>query len=484
MTGGVQGEVHPVVLRIWLARLGSVEAAARFFRADPDDVGPPSTLPGLARAADRIAAAVRGGERITVFGHDDPDGITSCAVMVETLEALGAAPRPYIPDRNVEGHGLYDDLVRSFASAGTKLLVTTDGCSTNAAEAGLARSLGMDVVVTDHHVIAEGRAAVPGLVNPMADPAAAKRLGDLTGAGVAWLLAKELFARAKRPRADAEKLLDLVALGTIADHGDVSRSNRPLVVQGLAACAVGRRPAVAEAARRAAVADPFAEIEARRLAAVFAAIPSVRGESRGLSALLGRDAWREDVAALAEAEARTRRELDEAVRSARAAARQAGVYAGAPAVLRIEAAAGRALGAVATALSADTQRPAAALVQQNGAVIGELRAPDGVHLVEVLGGMRELFESWGGHRRAAGFSAAAAKFAEIERRLAAALDVPAAPEPPREPEAKVWAADVDDHLLGSLAAARPFSRGNPEPVLAVDGEPRGAEELLAHGTAK
>lgn len=480
----MDGAVHPVVLRMWQARLGSAEAAARFFRADPDEIGPPSALPGLAPAADRIEAAAGAGRRITVFGHDDPDGITSCAVMVEALEQLGAEPRAYIPDRNVEGHGLYEALVRLFAAEGTELLVTTDGCSTNAAEAELARAFGVDVIVTDHHVIADGRAAVPGLVNPMADAAAAKRLGDLTGAGVAWLLAKELLARAGRPPGDAERLLDLVALGTIADHGDVSRSNRPLVVRGLAACARGSRPAVAEAARRAGVEDPFVEGEARRLAAVFASVPSVRGESRGLSALLGRSGWQGDIAALADAEARTRRDLDEAVRAARAAAREAGVYAGAPAVLRIDAGRSRALGAVATALSADTQRPAAALVQQNGAVIGELRAPDGVHLVEVLGAMRELFESWGGHRRAAGFSAAAANFAEIERRLAEALDVPAAPEPAREPEAHLSSAEADQRFLDSLARARPFGRGNPEPVLSIDDVPRGAEELLAARVAK
>jgi single-stranded-DNA-specific exonuclease len=230
--------------------------------------------------------------------------------------------------------------------------------------------------------------------------------------------------------------------------------------------------------------DPFRERAARRLAAVFAAIPSVRGESRGLSSLLGRAGWRDDVTALTEAEARTRRELDDAVRRARDAAREAGVYAGAPAVLRIDAAMGRALGAVATALSEDTLRPAAALVHHNGTLVGELRAPDGVHLVEVLGVMRDLFESWGGHRRAAGFSAKASNGAEIERRLAAALDVPAARQPEREPEAKVRAADVDDDFRDSLAAARPFSRGNPEPVIAVDGRPRGAEELLAARAAK
>jgi len=473
---------HPAVLAIWAKRLGSEEAARRFLAPDRSDVPGSTALRGMAEAVERIGRALAKRERIAVFGHDDPDGITSCALVVETLETLGAKPLSYIPDRDEEGHGLYPALVRSFATDGVTLLVTTDGCSANVAEAELAGSLGMDVLVTDHHVLAEGRPAVAGLVNPLADPETARTLGDLTGAGVAALLAKELLRRAGRPEAEFAKRLDLVALGTVADHGDVGRNNRALVAHGLAACARGDRPAVAEAARRLGLRDPFPEEAARRLAAVFASVPSVAGRSRGLNALLARGAWREDVAALVEELGRREEEMERATERGWDAAREAGVPDGAPAVLRLDDVPVRMLGAVAASLARRTGRPAAVLCGAGGSIVGELRGPDGVHLVEVLAAMQSLLESWGGHRRAAGFSAARARAAEVERRLAEALDVPPEVTPEPAPEAELPARDVDERLLRTLAAARPFGKGNPEPRLTIDGEIVGAEELLARMT--
>ena len=139
----------------------------------------------------------------------------------------------YIPNRDVEGHGLYEELVRRFRARGATLLVTTDGCSSNRAEAQLAASLGLDVLVTDHHEIASGRQPVPRLVNPKADPATATRWGDLTGAGVAGLVMRELLRRRAGDEADNKfcRLLDLVALGTVADYADLGRNNRVLVVE-------------------------------------------------------------------------------------------------------------------------------------------------------------------------------------------------------------------------------------------------------------
>ncbi|HMB70013.1 MAG TPA: DHH family phosphoesterase, partial [bacterium] len=313
-----------MIRTIWERRLGSAEAARAFLRADPAGIPDPDDLPRLSESADRILAAVAAGEPIAVFGHDDPDGVTSCVIVAEALEALGATPRTYIPDRNTEGHGIYPDLIRRLAADGVTLLVTTDGCSANAEEAALAAELGLDVWVTDHHVVAAGRPSVPNLVNPMARPDTAETLGDLTGAGVAALLAREILERAGRPEM-FPRLLDLVALGTIADHGDVGRNNRAMAVAGLHACARGDRPAVKLAAERLGIRDPFPELTARRLAAVFAAIPSVHGEQRGVNALLGRAGWRQDTEALLDALLATEEQLDAAVRDAISAARRGGI---------------------------------------------------------------------------------------------------------------------------------------------------------------
>jgi single-stranded-DNA-specific exonuclease len=200
-----------------------------------------------------------------------------------------------------------------------------------------------------------------------------------------------------------------------------------------------------------------------------------------VSALLGRPAWRRDTEALVAAMLAAERELEDAVREALAAARRGGILDGAPAVLRLNGVNGRALGAIATALMQATARPTAALARREDRLIAELRAPDTIHLVDgVLSGMRGLLESWGGHRRAAGFSAGLENEEAIVAGLTRALDVP--PDPAagaRAPEAELRAADVTPELLAELAAARPFGKGNPEPALRVDGEVTGAEELIA-----
>ena len=197
--------------------------------------------------------------------------------------------------------------------------------------------------------------------------------------------------------------------------------------------------------------------------------------------MLGRDTWEADVVALGEALTETEGMLYHAVQRGKRAAAAAGIPDGAPAVLFLEDLAGRALGAVATNLVAETARPAAVLVERDGQLLAELRAPEGIHLVDdVLSDMRGLLESWGGHRRAAGFSADPKRRGEIEGRLREALDVPpdsTAGDP--APEAEVRSGDIDGKLLRALAEARPFGKGNREPWIRVDGEPMGAEALIS-----
>lgn len=463
---------HPAIRRLYATRLGSAEAADRFLAASPTDLPQPSILPSVRGAADRIESALDRGERIGVFGHDDPDGITSAAVLVETLEFLGGAVDPYIPNRDVEGHGLYPELIRRFRARGATLLVTTDGCSTNRAEVDLAATLGMRVIVTDHHEVVSDRPRVPDLVNPKADPHTADVCGDLTGVGVAALVARELLQRRFGEDADKKffRLLDLVALGTIADWGDLSRTNRVLVVQGLSATARGDRPAL-ELVRRALAIGPDAVLrreKTERLAAVFATIPSTEGRSHGLDALLTRSTWAGDTQALLEQFLAAEKSLAKAIEDVEAAATVEGIFDGAPAVLRMQQLDARALGRAATRLVESTGRPAAVLVESQGKVIGELRAPDGAHLVELLSEMRGLFESWGGHRTAAGFSTEPSRAREVVDGLRAAFAVSPGREPaPLRAEIDLRRSEIDSSFSRTVRAAMPFGRGNPSPVFRI-----------------
>lgn len=469
---------HPVVLAIYERRLGSRHAAETFLAGG--ELPAPRSLPRLAELTTRLERALRTGERIGVFGHDDPDGITSAAVLTATLEHLGGIVDTYIPDRNVEGHGLYPDLVRGFRDRGATLLVTTDGCSGSHAEVELAASIGLDVWVTDHHEIAEGRPVPTRLVNPKADPSTSRRLGDLTGAGVAALVARDLSMRFGQEDARAASGFDLVALGTIADYGDLGGANRRFVVDGLASVARGERRAIAEVRRALELSDEdlLRTTSLRRLAGVFASVPSRQGRSRGLDALLGRPTESADVRELLDAFVAAEAERDEVVRRACAEAKRIGAWVGEPAVVVLEEATPRALGASATAIVDRTARPAAVL-WKGERLVGELRGPEGVHLVQVLSELQGDLESWGGHRQAAGFSADPQDTDHIVRSLSDAFRAMTIATPV-EPAvaATLSSADLDADFVRSMRAAAPFGKGNEAPFFRVDGASRSAEDLL------
>lgn len=191
----------------------------------------PFLLPDMEAAVERIAQAVARNERVAVYGDFDCDGITSAAAIVETLVGLGLSPLAHIPTRE-EGHGLHPEALAQLADEGVTLVVTAD-CGINAMEeVQVARGMGMDVIVTDHH---EARAdgSLPSC--PTVDPTRHDSLYPfrfLSGAGVAYKLAQAL--RDRLPDApDPDQLLDLIALGTVADVVPLRDENRSLVVRGM-----------------------------------------------------------------------------------------------------------------------------------------------------------------------------------------------------------------------------------------------------------
>jgi single-stranded-DNA-specific exonuclease len=202
----------------------------------------PSIFRDMEAAANRIADAVEAGEAITVFGDYDVDGATSAALLIRLLRDLGCDPQAYIPDRLMEGYGPSGEALVRIAAGGAKLIITVD-CGAQAFEAlEMARAAGVDVVVVDHHKCAAALPVAHALVNPNrldeADEAAAH--GHLAAVGVCFLLGAALIrvmrARgffASRPEPKLIELLDLVALGTVADVAQLRGLNRAFVTQGL-----------------------------------------------------------------------------------------------------------------------------------------------------------------------------------------------------------------------------------------------------------
>src|ERR1700722_11068249 len=195
---------------------------------------------GLEEAGELILAAFRAQRQITIHGDYDVDGVCSTAVLVRTLRKLGAKVDWYLPDRAGDGYGLSAATVRRLAERGTGLLVTVDCGITAVEEVALAHSLGMDVIVSDHHLPrADGVLPVAAIVHPAL---CGYPCAELCAAAVAHKLAQATLQAAGRDPHEAEEDIDLVALATIADVVPLLGENRGIVRRGLRALAGTNKP--------------------------------------------------------------------------------------------------------------------------------------------------------------------------------------------------------------------------------------------------
>ena len=255
-------ELPELVGRILAARGVSVDAAGAYLAPTLRALMPdPSVLTDMDRAADRIAAAILGGERIAVFGDYDVDGATSAALLLRYLRALGCDPLLHIPDRMTEGYGPNAPALRRLREAGAGLAITVD-CGTMALEPlAAAAADGLEVIVLDHHAAGADLPAAAAVVNPnRLDDASG--LGHLAACGVTFLtlvaVSRALRRHpgfAGRDAPDLLGLLDLVALGTVCDVVPLTGLNRALVIQGLAVMARRRNTGLRALADVARVAE-------------------------------------------------------------------------------------------------------------------------------------------------------------------------------------------------------------------------------------
>jgi single-stranded-DNA-specific exonuclease len=229
---------YPPILRQLLYNRGYTtrEDAGRFLQAAQPDENDPFKLLGMHEAVERLTYAIQHQEPIAIYGDYDVDGVTATALLTEALKALGGNVRPYIPNRFDEGYGLNNDTLQSLKDEGIRLVVTVDCGIRSLPEAEHARSIGLDLIISDHHrPIAELPVAV-AVINQ-------KQPGDtypdkhLAGVGLAFKLVEALCQQPALmpPQAElqVDRWLDLVALGTVADLVSLVGENRSLVRRGL-----------------------------------------------------------------------------------------------------------------------------------------------------------------------------------------------------------------------------------------------------------
>lgn len=234
----------PILRQVLFNRGFSTDAEARsFLRAEPSFNTDPFQMTGMREAVDRISFAIQHNEPIAIYGDYDVDGVTATALMVEILKTLGADVRGYIPNRFEEGYGLNNHALEELKADGVKLVITVDCGIRSPNEALHARTLGLDLIISDHHH-PDGENLPPAfaVINP-------KQHGDaypdkdLAGVGIAYKIAEALLSNEGQDTSNENgknsslitlnSLLDLVALGTVADLAPLVGENRVLVKKGL-----------------------------------------------------------------------------------------------------------------------------------------------------------------------------------------------------------------------------------------------------------
>jgi single-stranded-DNA-specific exonuclease len=238
-------EIYPPILRqiLFNRKYMDLDAVRMFLEARAPEGTDPLNMLGVEAAAERIEFALRHGERIAIYGDYDVDGVTATALLTQTLGALGADVTGYIPNRFDEGYGLNNEALDTLRSSGIQLVVTVDCGVRSLEEAQHANELGLDLIISDHHHPKSVLPEAVALINPK-QPGDTYPEEDLAGVGLAYKLVTGLFRVLGRrgysiPDRLEEDLLDLVALGTVADLAPLSGENRALVRAGLQAM---RRP--------------------------------------------------------------------------------------------------------------------------------------------------------------------------------------------------------------------------------------------------
>jgi single-stranded-DNA-specific exonuclease len=248
---------YPRVLQQILFNRGyatDAEARAYLKVESPFDTSP-FQMKNMRAAVDRLRVAIERREPVTVYGDYDVDGVTAAALLVQALKTLGAEARVYIPNRFEEGYGLNNEALELLAAQGVKLVISVDCGIRSPEEARRARTLGLDLVITDHH---EPSGEIPdalAVINP-------KQEGDpypekyLAGVGIAYKIVEALFDELRPPALQLEDYLDLVALGTVADLAPLTGENRVLVRRGLRQMAQTKRQGLFSLANVAGVSLP------------------------------------------------------------------------------------------------------------------------------------------------------------------------------------------------------------------------------------
>jgi single-stranded-DNA-specific exonuclease len=447
--------------------LESKKEIEEFLHPDLSAVTPKSVgidVEQLQKALKRISEAIDKKEQIIVFGDYDVDGITASAILWETLHEIGANCLPFIPDRKTEGYGLSLNALQNdeLTEKKPKLIITVDnGIVANEAVA-FANEQGIDVIVTDHHVPSD----------TLPDAYAIVHTTKLCGAGVAYLLSKEIKSEKLQPTEDTH--LELAALGTVADLVPLTGANRAIVIEGLKKLQTTTRPGLLALFQ-------LAKIEQESIGVYeigYIIGPRLNASGRIASAmdslrlLCTKSATRAtELASKLESVNRERQQLlREGAEHAVAAVRTRESEVGHLLIIGHESYEEGVIGLIAGKLVEAFYRPAIVLSLGESVSKASVRSISGFNIIEFLRLYKEYFISLGGHPMAAGFSVETAKIAILQKLLEEKAEELLAEElliRTLKIDCELSFSSLSKDLYSSIQQLAPFGMANPEPVFST-----------------
>ena len=472
-TDALSGHVPPAIAQV-LVRRGIDTPQRLSALVDPPHKLPydPLRITGMDIALKRLYAAVNNGERVGIFGDFDVDGITGTAIISEGLTSLGVPVTPYLPHRVDEGHGLSNAAIDTMSQQGVTLIVTVDTGITSFEEVDYAKSLGVDVIITDHHLPHDGVPNAVTSLNPKL-PGGDYPFFELCGAGIGFKLVQGLFEFYGQPWDPG--LLELAALGTIADLVPLLDENRYLVREGLRELANTRRPGL-RALYSSARVDPD-EITAETVS--FQIAPRLNSAGRMGDPM---DSFKLlTTTSLEEAGALTHK-LESLNMERRAASEEAYVIADQlvedlgelPPLLVIsdERFLRGVAGLIAGRLVDRHRRPAVVFAVEGEYSVASGRSIPEFNIVAAMESCEDLLVRFGGHSQAAGLTVATKDIPQLKSRLEAysaeSLETQGLIRVV-EIDAEISFDELDETMIRWINDLEPYGPGNPRPVFASMG---------------
>lgn len=476
-TLAAEAKIAAIVARLLVTRgVTTADAATQFLAPKLEHLHSPYLMKGMREAIARIQQAIAVNERILIYGDYDVDGTTAIVILKRAIEIAGGSADFHVPHRIRDGYGMKDDVIERAAAEGVRLVISVDTGIRAFAAAEAARRVGLDLIVTDHHLPEDGQLPhALAVLNPN-QPDCSYPCKSLCGAGIAFKIAQALFEA--KDEADARRrllpsFLKMAAIATIADAVPLVGENRVIAKLGLAGLRDPRNAGLRALMTVAQLADKQRHLTASDVA--FRIAPRMNAAGRmdvaqtviDLFEARDEDRARELAARLNQLNSDRQQSEQQIVQALEERLTEPQFADARCIVLDGEGWHRGIIGIAATRVVERTYRPALVISHENGEGHGSGRSISGFHLLSALESCHELFTRFGGHAHAVGFSLPSDRIDDLRRRLDAYARARLSAEdliPVLEVESEIELSGITPELIRTVQKMEPFGVGNREPL--------------------